>query len=52
MLKIIIINHTFQKEQFYKRWKWLSEQHKDLDITLLAPADWEWGKKKLSHMGT
>ena len=51
MLKIIIINHTFQKEQFYKRWKWLSEQHKDLDITLLAPADWEWGKEKTLTYG-
>ena len=46
MIKIVIINHTFQKEEFYKRWKWLADQHKDLDITLLAPADWEWGKEK------
>lgn len=46
MKKIIIINHTFQKPQFYKRWLWLARQHTDLDITLLAPASWEWGKEK------
>lgn len=51
MIKIVIINHTFQKEQFYKRWKWLSDKHEDLDVTLLAPANWEWGKEKTLTYG-
>lgn len=50
-VKIVIINHTFQKPEFCKRWKWLAEQHKDLDVTLLAPADWEWGKEKTLTYG-
>lgn len=45
-MKIIIINHSFQKPEFYKRWKVLAEQHRDLDVTLLAPMEWEWGKEK------
>lgn len=51
MIKVIIINHTFQKKQFYKRWELLTEQHKDLDVTLLAPSDWIWGKEKTLTFG-
>lgn len=43
MIKIVLINHTFQKPEFYKRWKLLAETHKDLDVTLLAPGEWAWG---------
>lgn len=50
-MKIVIINHTFQKPEFTKRWRILSQQHKDLDITLLAPADWEWGKERTLTYG-
>lgn len=46
MIKIVMINHTFQKRDFYKRWKKLAESHKDLDITLLAPGEWDWGSEK------
>lgn len=46
MIKIIIINHTFQKPEFYKRWQWLAHEYSDLDITLLAPAEWTWGAEK------
>ena len=46
MIKIIIINHTFQKKEFYKRWKILAEKHDDLDVTLLAPSEWKWGAEK------
>ncbi len=45
-MKIVIINHTFQKPEFYKRWKLLANDHKDLDVTLLAPTDWAWGEGK------
>lgn len=50
-MKIVIINHTFQKPEFAKRWKALAGQHTDLDVTLLAPADWEWGKEKTLTYG-
>ena len=42
-MKIVLINHTFQEERFYKRWKLLAETHPDLDVTLLAPASYKWG---------
>lgn len=51
MIKLVIINHTFQKPTFYKRWELLSDTHEDLDITLLAPGKWEWGKSKTQTYG-
>lgn len=42
IMKIIMINHTFQQEQFSKRWKLLAEMHPDWDITLLAPYEYGW----------
>lgn len=51
MTKLVIINHTFQKPEFYKRWEVLSDRHEDLDITLLAPGKWEWGKEKTLTYG-
>ena len=50
-MKIIIINHTFQKPEFYKRWEILAENHKDVDITLLAPSKWTWGGEKTLTYG-
>ncbi len=52
MIKLVVINHTFQKPQFYKRWKCLAEKYEDLDVTLLAPSDWAWGKEKSLTYGT
>ena len=51
MSKLVIINHTFQKPQFYKRWEIFAAQHRDFDITLLAPGKWEWGKSKTLTYG-
>lgn len=51
-MKIIIINHTFQKPQFYKRWMKLAEMHGDLDILLLAPREWSWGQSQTLTYGT
>ena len=51
MIKLIIINHTFQKKEFYKRWEILSQVHEDLDITLLAPEEWTWGAEKTLTYG-
>lgn len=45
-MRICIINHTFQQERFYKRWRILANQHKDLDITLLAPEHWTDGNTR------
>ncbi len=41
-MKIIMINHTFQDNQFSKRWKLLAQAHPDWDITLLAPSEFKW----------
>lgn len=46
MLKIVIINHTFQKDYFCKRWKMLAEMSDDIDVTLLAPKSFAWGDNK------
>lgn len=51
MIKLVIINHTFQKPEFYKRWEVLANTHDDLDITLLAPKHWAWGKEKTLTYG-
>lgn len=50
-MKIVLINHTFQKERFYKRWKMLAQKHPDLDVTLLAPDNWTWGNSKTLTFG-
>ena len=50
-MKIIIINHTFQKPEFYKRWKCLADKYTNLDVTLLAPGKWEWWNVKSMTYG-
>lgn len=45
-MKLVLINHTFQKPEFYKRWKLLTEKYSDVDVTLLAPNEWKWGMEK------
>lgn len=53
MIRIIIINHTFQKPKFCKRWEMLANSHPDeIDVTLLAPAKWIWGKEKSMTYGS
>lgn len=52
MIKIAIINHTFQNERFYKRWKMLADRYEDIDVTLLAPAEWTWGDDKNLTFGS
>ena len=51
MIKIIIINHTFQIDYFYRRWKLLAYNHPDLDITLFAPNTYYWGKSSKLTFG-
>ena len=50
-MKIIIINHAFQKPEFYKRWKCLADKYTDLDVTLLAPGKWKWWNVKSMTYG-
>ncbi len=40
--KIVIINHSFQINYFSRRWKLFAECHKNVDVTLLAPKEYEW----------
>jgi glycosyltransferase involved in cell wall biosynthesis len=51
-MKIIIINHTFQKPEFSKRWSAFASTYKDIDVTLLAPLEWRWGSQKSLTFGT
>ena len=52
IIKIVIINHTFQIDYFCKRWRMLAQNHKDLDVTLLAPKEYTWGDDKRLTYGT
>lgn len=45
-MKIVLINHSFQVKYFYRRWQLLAQSYPGLDITLLAPAEYEWYKDK------
>lgn len=46
MIKIIIINHSFQVNYFSRRWELFAQEYKDVDITLLAPTEHSWYKSK------
>ena len=46
MIKIILINHSFQVNYFSRRWKLFAEKHQDFDVTLLAPAEYLWYRDK------
>ncbi len=37
MVKLLLINESFANPIFYRRWELLAQDHKDWDITLLAP---------------
>ena len=45
-MKIVLINHSYQVRYFYRRWQLLAHTHPDLDVTLLAPTEYEWYKDK------
>lgn len=49
--KIIIINHSFQVNYFSRRWKLFAEDHPNVDVTLFAPAKYEWYNKKSYTFG-
>ena len=49
--KIVIINHSFQVNYFSRRWKLFAEKHPNVDVTLFAPAKYEWYNKKSYTFG-
>lgn len=46
MIKIVLINHSFQKEYYSRRWKLFAESYKDVDVTLLTPDKFNWYSNK------
>ncbi len=46
MIKLVVINHSFQAQYFSRRWQILAEQHADLDVTLFAPEESKWYNSK------
>lgn len=45
-IRIALINHTFQINYFSRRWQLFAETHPEIDVTLLAPVEFEWYKAK------
>ena len=41
-IKIILINHSFQKEYYYRRWQIFARDHRDVEIYLLTPTKADW----------
>ena len=46
MIKIALINHSFQSEFYSRRWKLFADKYKDVDVTLLTPAEYTWYYQK------
>lgn len=40
--KIVIINHSFMKEYYSRRWKLFAMSHPNVDVTLLTPTEMKW----------
>lgn len=51
LIKIVIINHSFQVNYFSRRWKLLAEKHPNVDVTLFAPAKYSWYTNKSYTFG-
>lgn len=53
MIKILIINHSFQVNYFSRRWELFADENKDIDVTLLAPTEHSWySDKKFTYGGS
>ena len=50
-MKIVIINHSFQKSFFRNRWEQFAKSHKDVDIYLITPKEFKWGESKALTFG-
>lgn len=51
MIKLVCINHSFQKEYYSRRWKLFAQQFQDVDVTLLTPKEFSWYKNKIYTYG-
>ena len=40
--KIVLINHSFQKEYYYRRWQLFAKDHPNVDVYLLTPNKVKW----------
>lgn len=45
-IKIVLINHSFQINYYSRRWELFAKAHPEIDVTLLAPAEYEWYASK------
>ena len=41
-LRIVLINHSFQKEYYYRRWQLFAQNYKNVEVYLLTPAKVDW----------
>lgn len=46
MIKIAIINHSFQSEYYSRRWRLFAQKYQDVDVTLLTPTAFDWYYQK------
>lgn len=45
-ITIALINHSFQKEYYYRRWQIFARDHKDVEVYLLTPVESNWYASK------
>lgn len=45
-VKIVLINHSFQKKYYYRRWQIFARDHKDVEVYLLTPTKNDWYASK------
>ena len=46
MIKIVLINHSFQSDYYSRRWRLFAQTFEDVDITLLTPEVFDWYYQK------
>ena len=49
--KIFLINHSFQINYYSRRWELFAQMHPNVDVTLLAPVEFDWYKGKEYSFG-
>ena len=51
MIKIAIINHSFQKPFYRNRWEQFANQYPDCELFLITPKEYKWGDSKALTFG-
>lgn len=46
MIKIVLINHSFQAKYYARRWQLFAKTYPDVDVTLLTPSKFKWYNNK------